>query len=78
MINSLGYSFHSKTRKLPKFSHFAEKNVFWSTSEGPRPTHDQLLKTVYLQELVMIFKVAVNNIVNIIHFDQNTVTLELI
>ena len=34
-------------------------------------------KTVHIQELVMIFKVVVNNIVDIIYFDQNTVRLNV-
>ena len=41
------------------------------TLESPRE------KTVHLQELVMILKFVVNNIVDIIHFDQNTVRSNL-
>ena len=69
------HSFHPKeSLKLAKFSdfaekisNFAEKIVFWSTLQAPSK------KTVHLQELVMVFKVAVNNIVDIIHFDKNTI-----
>ena len=57
--------------KLAKFSNFDEKMFFWSTLEDPRE------KTVHLRELVMLFKVVVNNIVDIIHFDQNTVRSNL-
>ena len=49
-----------------KFSHFAEKIVFWSTLDAPSE------KTVQLQELAMIVKVVVNNIVDI-QFDQYAV-----
>ena len=31
------------------------------------------MKTVHVQELIMVFTIVVNNIVDIIHFDQNTV-----
>ena len=57
--------------KMAKFSHFAEKIVFWSTLEAPRE------KMVHLRELVISFKVVVNNIVDIINFDQNTVRSNL-
>ena len=56
--------------KFGKFKHFAEKFVFWSNLEAPKE------KTVYLRKLVMIFKV-VNNIVEIIYFDQNAVRSNL-
>ena len=46
-----------------------KKIVFWSALDAPSE------KTVHLQELVMIVNVIVNNIVDIIHFDQNTVRL---
>ena len=57
--------------KLVKFSHFAEKIVFWSNLEAPSE------KTMHIQELVMIFKVVLNNIIDITHFDQNTVRSNL-
>ena len=44
--------------------------VSWSTLEALTE------KTVHLQELVMVFKVAVNNIVDIIHFDHCPVKCE--
>ena len=57
--------------KLAKFNHLTEKIIFWSTLEAPRE------KTVHLRELVTLFKVVVDNIVDIIHFDQNTVRSNL-
>ena len=57
--------------KLVKFSHFDEKMFFWSTLEAPRE------KTVYFQELVMMFKVVYIVIFDIIYFDQNTVRSNL-
>ena len=39
---------------LAKFSHFAEKFVFWSTLEAPSR------RTLHIQELVRIFKVVAN------------------
>ena len=38
--------------------------MFWSTLKAPGE------KTVHLEEFVMIFKVVVNNIVDIIHFNE--------
>ena len=61
MINSLGYTVQLFLRKI----------VFWSSLEAPSK------KTVHLQKLVMVFKVVVNNIVDIIFFDQNTVRSNL-
>ena len=49
--------------KLAIFSHFAENIIFLSTLEASSE------KTVHIQELVMIFKVVLNNIIDIIHFD---------
>ena len=56
---------------MAKFSHFTENVVFWSTLEAPRE------KTMQLRELIMLLKVVVNNIFDIIIFDQNTVRLNL-
>ena len=65
MINSLKYTvFTPRVSKLAKFSHFAEKIVFWSTLEDPSE------KAVHLEELVTIFKVVEYNIVDIIRFDK--------
>ena len=69
VIKFLGYSvFTPRAYEVGKFNHFAEKIVFRSTLETPRE------KTVHLRELVMLFKVVVNNIVEIIPFDHNTAT----
>ena len=57
---------------LEKFRHFEEYVVFWSNLEGLREK-----RTVQLRELVMEFIVVVNNIVDIIHLDQNTVLSNL-
>ena len=66
------YSFHAMSLwSFKKFSHFLRQNRFWSTLEDPRE------KTVHLRELVMSFKVVLNNIVDIIHFDQNTIRSNL-
>ena len=53
--------------KLAKFRSSSGKIVFWSTLAAPSE------KTVRLQKLVIIFKVVINNIVDIIDFEQNTV-----
>ena len=72
MINSIGDTvFTQEPLKLTKFSHFAEKIVFWSTLEAPKE------KTVHFRELVIVFKVVLNDIVDIIHFDQNTIQSNL-
>ena len=76
MINSLGHTvFTPRVSEVGKIKPFRKKKsaisqkkiVFWSTLQAPSK------KTVHLQELVVVFKVVVNNIVDIIHFDQNTV-----
>ena len=65
MINSIEYTVF--TPGASEVGKITEKIVFWLTLEAPRE------KTLYLRELLMIFKVAVNNIVDIIHFDQNSI-----
>ena len=64
------HSFHFKSlwsrQNSVIFRKIAEKIVFWSNLEAPRE------KTVYLPKFIMKFKIVVNNIVDIIHFDQNT------
>ena len=68
MINSLGcIVFTPRVSEVGKIQSFRRKNRFLSTLEAPSE------KTKYLQELVMVFKVVVNNIVDVIHTDQNTV-----
>ena len=64
MINSLGCTvFIARVSEVGKIQPYSvEKVVFWSTLEAPSE------KTMYLQELVMVFKV-INKIVGIIHFD---------
>ena len=69
MINSLEYTVF--TPRASEVGKITEKVVFWLTLEAPRE------KTVHLWELVMMFKVLVNNIVDIIYFDQNTVRSNL-
>ena len=72
MINSRGFTvFFPRASEVEKFSNFAEKIVFWSTLEAPTE------KTVHFRELVMLLKVVPNNIVDIIHLDQNTVQSNL-
>ena len=44
-----------------------KKIIFWSTLKALSE------ETVHFQELVMGYKVVVNSIIDIIHFDQNTV-----
>ena len=72
-LKTIIHSFNSKS--LSSWQNLAisqKKSVFWSTLEAPSE------KTVHFQELVMIFKVFVNNIVDIIYFDQNsTVSSEI-
>ena len=59
MINSLGYTvFPPRVSEVGKIQPFRRKIVFWSTLDAPSK------KTVHLQELVMIYKVVVNNIVH--------------
>ena len=55
MINSLGYIVI--TPRVSEVGKIQLKIVFWSTIEAPSK------KTVYLQELVTVFKDVVNNIV---------------
>ena len=66
-LKTIIHSFNSKS--LSSWQNLAisqKKSVFWSTLEAPSE------KTVHLQELVMVFKVVVNNIVDIIiPFDPN-------
>ena len=73
MINSLGYTvFTPRASEGDKIQPFYRKKiVFWSILEAPRE------KTVHLRELLMVFKVVINKIVDIIHFDQNTVRSNL-
>ena len=71
VTNSLGFTvFNPRANEVGHIQSFHIKNRFWSTLEAPKE------KTVYLQELVMIFKVVVNNIFDI-HFEQNTVQSNL-
>ena len=70
--NSLIYTiFTPRASEVGKMQPFCRRNSFLSNLEAPRE------KTVYLREWVMLFKVVVNNIVDIIHFDQNTVQSNL-
>ena len=72
VTNSLGYTvFTPRASEVGKIQPFRRKIIFWSTLEAPSK------KTEYLQELVMTFKVVVNNFVDIIHFDLNTVRSNL-
>ena len=73
MINSLGYTvFTPRASEVDKIQPFLRMKIFfWSTLAAPRE------KLVHLQELDMLSKVVANNIVHIIHFDQNTVQLNL-
>ena len=72
MINSLGCAlFIPRASKVGKIQPFCRKIVFWSISEAPKE------KTVHLREWFMLVKDVVNNIVDIIHFDQNTVRSNL-
>ena len=59
MINSLGLGytvFAPRVSEVGKIQPFRGKNCFLVNLEAPS------MKTVHLQELVMIFKVVVNNI----------------
>ena len=68
MTNSVGYTvFTPRVSEVGKIQQFRKKLVFWSILEAPSN------KTVHLQELVIILKIVVNNIIDIIHSDQNTV-----
>ena len=72
MINSLEYTvFTSRASKFGKIQLFYRKIVSWLTLKASR------VKTVYIQELVRVFKVVVNNIVDIIHFNQKSVQSNL-
>ena len=57
--------------KLAKFRSSSGKIVFWSTLAAPSE------KTIHIQELVVIFKVVLNNIIDIIYFDKNNVSSNL-
>ena len=61
------YRSHSKNLWCWQNSAISQKNRFLVNLDAPSE------KTVYLQELVMIVKVILNNIVNIIYFDLSTV-----
>ena len=72
MINSLGYTvFIPRVSEVGKIQPFRRKKSL----ERLLVRNLQALseKTVHIQELIMIFKDVVNNIVDIIHSDQNTV-----
>ena len=56
------YSFPSRVSEFDKMQPFCRKIVFWLTLEDPS-------KTVHIQELVMILKVVIDNIVDFINFD---------
>ena len=72
VINSLGCTvFTLRASEIGKIQPFCRKNCFlvnFSVSHR---------KNVHLWELVMSFKVVINNIVDIIHFDQNTIRSNL-
>ena len=58
------HSFHSKSLWSWQNSAISQKKIsFWSTLQAPSK------KTVHLQELVIIFKVVLINIIDIIQFD---------
>ena len=64
--------FTPRASEVGKIQPFCRKKIgFWSNLEAPRE------KTLHFRELVMVFKVLVNNIVNIINLDQNTVRSNL-
>ena len=68
MINSLRFTICTpRVSEVGKIQPFRRKNRLWSTLEAPSE------KLVHIQELVIVFKVVVINIVDIINFYQNTV-----
>ena len=72
LLNPLGYTdFIQRASEVCKIQSFCRKNCFWSTLAAPRE------KTVHPRELVILFKDVGNNIVDIIHFDQNAVQSNL-
>ena len=72
MINSLGHTvFTLRVSVVGKIQPFRRKIVFLSTLQAPSK------KTVHIQEFVLEYKVVLNNIIDIIHFDQNTVRSNL-
>ena len=69
MNNSLEYTVF--TPRASEVGKITKNIVFWLTLEAHRE------KTGHIWELVIVFKVVENNIVDIIYSDQNTVRSNL-